>query len=62
MSEQVRIAKIQMCGTHEFSETKLKNAKSESFVQCEKKCGLEFGEIRQLSEKYKIEIHSKFVK
>ncbi|ATN95066.1 hypothetical protein [Leptospira phage LE4] len=62
MKEQVRIAKIQMCGTHEFSESKLKKAKSQAFVQCEKECGLEFGEIQQLTEKYKIEIHSKFVK
>lgn len=59
MNETKRLALIQLCGTHEFSEEKLEKARSTNFVTCEK-CPLEWGEKEELSKRFPI--HFKNVK
>jgi len=53
MSETKRLALIQLCGTHKFSESKLENSPNKKFVTCEN-CPLEWGEIEDTKRKFPI--------
>lgn len=45
-SSEKKAARIKLCA-HAFSKSKLENSKSPNFIQCENKCGVEWGQLVQ---------------
>lgn len=58
MSEAQRLARIQLCGTHEFSLEEWEKNPS-PFLKCKNGCGLEWGEISSLQLKFKLIVELK---
>lgn len=61
MSETKRLALIQLCGTHEFSNSEIASAKNSNFVRCKKGCPLEWAEAKDGKSPFKFDIAVRMV-